>query len=85
VLSATIDQSMVSVQFIDEGPGIPDEEKKRIFIKFYRIGNESTRKTQGTGSGLYLCSKIAHDHNADISVTNNNPARKLILQLRFTT
>ncbi|AHF16549.1 sensor histidine kinase [Niabella soli] len=57
----------------DEGPGIPDEEKKKIFTKFYRIGNEATRKKQGTGLGLYLCSKIAKDHNADISVTNHEP------------
>jgi two-component system sensor histidine kinase CiaH len=55
----------------DEGPGIPDAEKKKIFSKFYRIGNEATRKKQGTGLGLYLCSKVAADHNADISVTNN--------------
>ncbi|TXJ27193.1 MAG: two-component sensor histidine kinase [Chitinophagaceae bacterium] len=64
---------IVQLSIADQGPGIPDEEKKRIFRKFYRIGNEATRKTQGTGLGLYLCSKIAHDHNADISVTNNNP------------
>jgi signal transduction histidine kinase len=63
----------VQLHIIDEGPGITDEEKKKVFSKFYRIGNESTRKTQGTGLGLYLCSKIAHDHNADISVTNNIP------------
>lgn len=57
----------------DEGPGIPDNEKKKIFSKFYRIGSEATRKTKGTGLGLYLCSKIAADHNADISVTDNDP------------
>ena len=61
------------LQIIDEGPGITDEEKKKIFNKFYRIGNEATRKTQGTGLGLYLCNKIAADHNADIAVTNNIP------------
>jgi len=59
------------LSIIDEGPGIPDTEKKKVFEKFYRVGNESTRKTQGTGLGLYLCRKIAADHNADISVTNN--------------
>jgi len=64
----------VELSISDEGPGIPDEEKKKVFTKFYRIGNEATRKTQGTGLGLYLCSKIAGDHNADISVTNNIPA-----------
>jgi len=67
------ENSSLQLQIIDEGPGIADEEKKKIFSKFYRIGNEGTRKTQGTGLGLYLCSKIARDHNADISVTNNIP------------
>ena len=65
--------SKIQLQIIDEGPGISNEEKKKIFTKFYRIGNESTRKTQGTGLGLYLCKKIARDHKADISVTDNKP------------
>lgn len=65
--------SQIRMHIIDEGPGIPDEEKQKVFSKFYRIGDESTRKTQGTGLGLYLCKKIAKDHNADISVTNAEP------------
>jgi two-component system, OmpR family, sensor histidine kinase CiaH len=66
-------RSGIELQIRDEGPGIADEEKKKIFSRFYRIGNEATRKKQGTGLGLYLCSIIAKDHNADISVTNNEP------------
>lgn len=66
-------EKSIRVEVIDEGPGIAEEEKTKIFSKFYRVGNESTRKTQGTGLGLYLCSKIAKDHNADIAVTNNKP------------
>jgi len=64
----------IILNIIDEGIGIADTEKNKIFEKFYRTGNEATRKTQGTGLGLYLCRKIATDHNADISVTNNIPA-----------
>lgn len=67
------ENAKVLLHIIDQGDGIPDDEKKKIFGKFYRIGNESTRKTQGTGLGLYLCLKIASDHNADIVVTNNKP------------
>jgi signal transduction histidine kinase len=63
----------ILLQVIDEGIGISEEEKRKIFSRFYRSGNEVTRKTQGTGLGLYLCRKIARDHNADITVTNNIP------------
>jgi two-component system sensor histidine kinase CiaH len=57
----------------DEGAGIREDEKKKIFDKFYRTGNEDTRSTQGTGLGLYLCRKIAADHRAHISVSDNRP------------
>ena len=67
-------RATIELQIKDEGTGIVDDEKKKVFSKFYRIGNEATRKTQGTGLGLYLCKKIARDHNGDISVTNNEPA-----------
>ena len=63
----------IKLEVLDEGPGIPDEEKKKIFQKFYRIGNEAIRKTPGSGLGLFLCRKIVEDHNADITVTNNPP------------
>jgi signal transduction histidine kinase len=66
-------RSGIELQIKDEGPGIPDDEKKKIFTRFYRIGNEATRKTQGTGLGLYLCRTIAAYHNADILVTDNKP------------
>ena len=63
----------VILQVKDEGSGIPDEEKERIFEKFYRIGNEETRTAKGTGLGLYICKKIANAHHASIYVMNNVP------------
>jgi signal transduction histidine kinase len=63
------------IQFIikDEGVGIPMEERAKIFEKFYRIGDESTRTTKGTGLGLYLCKKISEFHQATITVDANSP------------
>jgi signal transduction histidine kinase len=55
----------------DAGAGIPDGEKKKVFDKFYRIGNEQTRKAQGTGLGLYICKKIVQSHGGTIAVTDN--------------
>lgn len=57
----------------DLGEGLADDEKKKVFDKFYRVGEENTRKTKGTGLGLYLCKKIVEGHNAKIFVTNNQP------------
>jgi len=57
----------------DEGCGIRKEEKKNVFRKFYRIGNEQTRTAKGTGLGLYLCKKIAEDHGGSITVEDNQP------------
>jgi signal transduction histidine kinase len=64
---------MVTLSVADQGPGIPDEEKKKVFDKFYRTGQETTRRTKGTGLGLYLCRKIAEDHKATLKVTDNSP------------
>jgi two-component system sensor histidine kinase CiaH len=57
----------------DEGFGISNEEKKKVFDKFYRTGNENTRSAKGTGLGLYLCKKIVEDHKGYITVTDNLP------------
>jgi len=63
----------IELQIKDQGIGIEETEKAKIFNKFYRIGSEATRKTKGTGLGLYLCRKIARDHNGDITMTKNEP------------
>ncbi len=57
----------------DEGKGIFDDEKKKVFDKYYRTGNKATKGAKGTGLGLYLTKKIVQQHNATISLTDNTP------------
>ena len=67
-------QKNVIIQVIDQGVGIPDAEKKNIFDKFYRVGNEESRKSRGTGLGLYLTNKIVLQHKGRIIVKDNAPS-----------
>ncbi len=67
------DPSHIVLSVKDQGQGIPDKEKKKVFEKFYRSSNEMTRSRQGTGLGLWLCRKIAHDHKATIKIADNSP------------
>lgn len=62
----------------DEGPGIPESERKHVWEKFYRIGNEVTRATKGTGLGLYLCKRIADAHQAVIRLGSQKPHGTLV-------
>ena len=57
----------------DQGVGIHEDEKLKIFDRFYRIGEESKRKSKGTGLGLYLVKELVHKNNGTITIQNNTP------------
>lgn len=63
----------ILLEVADYGIGISDKEKKNIFEKFYRVGNEDTRKTKGTGLGLYIVKEIVKAHHGQITVYDNIP------------
>jgi len=74
----------VCLAVADAGIGIKDEEKQRIFDKFYRVGSEETRKTKGTGLGLYIVKQVLDKHQAQIRVRNNRPTGS-IFEVTFNT
>ncbi len=72
--SATMDSNnQCRLRIADQGQGIPDIEKGRIFEKFYRVGNEETRKNTGTGLGLFIVSQVLKAHHGTIAVSDNHP------------
>ena len=58
----------------DRGPGIPPEEHGRIFERFYRLGSELRRETQGVGIGLSIVKHIVEAHHGRVLV-QSQPGR----------
>lgn len=71
IISLSEKNKQVVLKVKDKGKGISVTEREKVFTKFYRSGNEATKAAKGTGLGLYLCKKIATQHNANIAVTEN--------------
>jgi signal transduction histidine kinase len=52
----------------DHGEGIPAEEHRRIFERFYRLGSELRRETQGVGLGLAIVKHVVEAHGGKVTV-----------------
>ncbi|MDO4312940.1 MAG: HAMP domain-containing sensor histidine kinase [Eubacteriales bacterium] len=59
------------IEFMDEGTGIPDEEKHRIYQRFYR--GKNSEGIEGTGVGLFLARQILEAEDGNIMVKNRHP------------
>ncbi|HEX4264876.1 MAG TPA: HAMP domain-containing sensor histidine kinase [Verrucomicrobiae bacterium] len=55
----------------DTGPGIPPAEHEKIFERFYRLGSELRRETQGVGIGLSIVRHIVEAHGGQVTVRSN--------------
>ena len=72
-LSAKQSDRMVVVEIADDGPGISDEAKKRLFDMFYTVGKERGDGRRGLGLGLALCKSIVTAHGGKIEAADNHP------------
>ncbi|MGZ3918828.1 MAG: sensor histidine kinase [Bacteroidia bacterium] len=66
----------------DNGCGIAENDRKKIFTRFYRAGNEETRSAKGTGLGLYITSILVKDNKGEIIVKPNTP-KGSIFEIQF--
>ncbi|WP_331346870.1 HAMP domain-containing sensor histidine kinase [Cellvibrio sp. UBA7661] len=74
-LSVAREGQFVVVLIQDQGPGIADDEKEKVFKHFYR--GDASRSTPGNGLGLSLVRAVAGQHKARISLDNASPGLRV--------
>ena len=72
----------VSLEIQDSGPGVEDIYKEEVFNKFFRIENETTRKSKGTGLGLHITKFLVEGQEGTIKLKDNEP-QGLVVQIQF--
>ncbi|MEV4312540.1 HAMP domain-containing sensor histidine kinase [Actinocrispum sp. NPDC049592] len=68
----------VSVEVADDGPGIPVEDRERVFDRFTRLDEARDSDAGGTGLGLAIAREIAHLHGGDITVADTGPGATFV-------
>jgi two-component system sensor histidine kinase BarA len=63
----------LELRVADNGPGIPDRWKTRVFDAFYQLDNSSTREHSGTGLGLAIVLRLVEAHGGTVHVEDNTP------------
>jgi len=73
------DRAVVRVR--DQGPGIPDDQKTRLFTMFGKVGNRPTGKGSSTGLGLYIAKMLSELHGGHLEQENLKPGTEFRLLL----
>ena len=80
-IEASTKRDMVAITVVDNGRGIPRREQKRIFEKFYRIGEGNRHTTRGYGLGLYYVKMIVERHGGKVVVSSSPKGSRLTIKL----
>jgi PAS domain S-box-containing protein len=68
LVTAGLNDDNISINVIDHGVGISEEEVSRIFEKYYQVSNPHTENVYGLGLGLYVAKQIVEAHGGSIAV-----------------
>lgn len=73
----------IAVRVTDHGPGVPPDELKRIFKRFYRVPGPLTQRVRGTGLGLFIVATAARRHGGRAWATSNGSGRGTTFHLEL--
>lgn len=72
-ITAQKKEDKIFISISDDGDGIPDDVKPKVFEMFYTCGKSIADSRRGLGLGLALCKSIMHAHGGEIYLSDNSP------------
>jgi signal transduction histidine kinase len=75
VETSPIDRGFAEIRVTDRGPGIPKQELKQVFKRFYRVPGPIAARVKGTGLGLYIVRSVAKRHGGRVWAESQGPGR----------
>src|SRR5580698_3959798 len=79
----TPDEKRIVLRVQDQGVGIPADDMKRIFKRFYRVTHRSLAHVKGTGLGLFIVKSIAKKHGGKVSAESAGEGHGTTVTLRL--
>jgi len=83
-IAARLDGDTLELDVVDEGPGIPPEERARIFDPFYQGSHAGAGPVRGTGIGLSVVKEYVFAHGGSVEVVDSGRGAHLRIRLPFT-
>jgi signal transduction histidine kinase len=78
-VNLAVEGSIVRIEVADSGIGIPEEDRERVFQRFFRVEHSRSRHP-GNGLGLSLVQAVVRLHDGYIELKDNNPGLRIVLR-----
>ena len=76
-------KKIIKIDIDDDGPGIADEHKEKVFRPFYRVDKSRSLKDSNVGLGLSIVEDIVNSHGGNVKLLNNPKGKGLRVSLSF--
>lgn len=84
-ISAHMEHEQIKFSFENTGTCIPEDSIPKLFDAFYRVEQSRSRKTGGSGLGLYIVQEILHQHGSECTVCNTQAGVKFSFTISSST
>jgi signal transduction histidine kinase len=80
-VSVRRDDGEAILEVSDDGPGVPPDQRERVFERFTRLDTARNKETGGTGLGLPIAREIAEQHGGTLTIEDSDQGARFVLRI----